>query len=110
MLEKEAAKTSRVIISSAYNKHLNKAFKGDKTFWDDLFTELIVKDIDGYLIINPNNLYSKEDPKADKARLIKIISDLKNKAKKDLDKEKYIPLFAALTSERTFDTMDLGNY
>jgi hypothetical protein len=111
-LEQENAKTSRVILSAGFNQHLKKIMALNKqTLWDGVIFELIRKDIDGYLIVNPHNLYSHYQNEAkDKQHLIKIIKGISLKAD-GLNREKYAPLLAALHARKfNLKISDLGKY
>lgn len=106
-LESSYAKTSRIIISSKLNRNLKNIFQQGKTFWNDEILKILRKDIDGYIILNPHNLYSGE---IEKEEIIGIIEILKNQAT-NTNKEKYVPLLAALNTEKyNLKEEYLGNY
>jgi len=109
-LEMNVAKTSRVIISSNFNKHLKNIYTQNKTFWNNIILDLLRKDIDGFLIVNPHKLYSNENEIEEKNHVIKLIENLRDKAN-GLNREKYTPLLAALNSEKqNLKEKDFGNY
>lgn len=108
-LESTQAKSSRVIISSSFNRELANIAKQYKTFWNDFILDCVYKDIDGYLILNPHKLYDP-DRKNDKNKIIEILHDLQNKAK-NLNKEKYNPILAAMESPKiNITNSDFGKY
>jgi hypothetical protein len=111
-LEQGTAKTSRVILSSGLNQHLKSIMAlNTQTLWDGVIYELIRKDIDGYLIVNPHSLYSHYENEAkDKRYLIRKIREISLKAT-GLNREKYAPLLAALHAKKyDLKKIDLGNY
>jgi len=111
-LEQQFAKTSRIIVSSEFNQHLLRIFTGQSSFWNEKILEVLRKDIDGYLILNPQTLYSlKEDEKdEDKAHVVNLIKNLRDKTK-GINREKYAPLLAALDSDLyNLNKEDLGKY
>jgi hypothetical protein len=106
-LELNYAKTSRIIVSSVFNRNLAKIFAQAKTFWNDEILKVLRKDNDGYIISNPHKLYSDEE---DKKHVINILQNLRDKATL-LNKEKYAPILAALSAEKYNLTKDdLGQY
>ena len=106
-LEQSHAKTSRVILSSDFNKNLTNAYQTGNTLWDDHFLEFLRKDNDGYIILNPHKLYDNEE---DKQYLIKCLTALKLGAK-SFDCEKYSPILASLHAEKyNLFKSDLGKY
>ena len=108
-LEQNQAKSSRVIISSSFNRNLAKVFTEVKTFWNDEILKILRKDNDGYLILNPHSLYTRDD-ESDKERVINILNDLRSKAN-HINKEKYNPILTALNSDKySLLSEDLGKY
>jgi hypothetical protein len=106
-LEQNYAKTSRIILSSVFNKNIKNIFEKASTFWNDEILKILRKDNDGYLILNPHKLYNDEK---DKIHLIKSLQNLKEKARL-LDKEKYVPLLTALNAVKyNLSEEDLGQY
>lgn len=106
-LEQNQAKSSRIIISSSLNRNLAKIFNEAQTFWNDEILKILRKDIDGYIITNPHMLYNDEESKK---HIITSLQSLRDKAKL-LNKEKYTPVLAALTSEKyNLKKEDLGQY
>jgi len=112
-LEKDYAKTSRIIISSSFNKNLAKLFSEKQTLWNDKILQLLRLDIDGYLIVNPHNLYSYKvdnNEVIDTNELINCIIEIQKKAK-GFVKEKYTPLLCSLNMAKFNLTKEnLGNY
>ncbi len=106
-LESTYAKTSRIVISSVFNRHLKKIYEQQTTFWNEQILKILRKDIDGYLITNPHTLYSDDD---DKKYLVEIIEKMRDKAN-IANKEKYSPLLAALSLDKyNLKKEDLGLY
>lgn len=111
-LEQQFAKTSRVIVSSEFNQHLLRIFTGQTTFWNKIILEVLRKDSDGYLILNPHTLYSRKDEEEneDKIHIVSLIKKLRDGAK-GMNREKYAPLLAALDSDKyNLKKEDLGKY
>lgn len=106
-LEMNYAKTSRIIVSSVFNRNLKKIFEQATTFWNDAILKILRKDIDGYIVINPHSLYTDEK---DKKHVISLINKLRANAT-SINKEKYSPLLAALDTQKYNITKDdLGQY
>lgn len=106
-LEMNFAKTSRIIVSSVFNRNLAKIFSQATTFWNDKILKVLRKDNDGYIITNPHKLYSGEE---DKRHVLGLLEGLRDKAKL-LNKEKYAPILAALNAEEyNLKKEDLGQY
>jgi hypothetical protein len=106
-LEVSHAKTSRVILSSNINRNMAQMFAQQATMWDKFVFRFLRKDIDGYIIFNPHELYSGEE---EKTELIRQIEGIRGNAK-GLTGEKYSPLLACLQTKNTlFFPADLGHY
>ncbi len=109
-LEMKMAKTSRVIVSSSFNKHLKSIYTQDKTFWNEIILKVLRKDIDGFIILNPHTLYSDKNEKEERQHVIEMIEQLRNNAK-GIIREKYSPLLSALNTEKlNLEGNDLGKY
>ena len=105
-LEQNQAKTSRILISSSLNKTLAGYFSKGSTLWDDNVLKMLRKDIDGYIIFNPHCLYSNQD----KRELIAKLENMQSKSN-GLEKEKYTPLLATLSSDnKALKKTELGKY
>lgn len=106
-LELSYAKTSRVILSSNFNKFLATKYSQVKTRRNEAILDQVRKDIDGYLIIDPHILYSNEQ---DKKHIIALLNNLQNSATGS-QKEKYAPLLACLATPKTsLESKELGFY
>ena len=108
-LESEVAKNSRVLVSSNLNKvfaDLVRKYKSPLT--DDLF-ERFRKDVDGYLIVNPNVLYQSH---SERDFLIDSLKKIRDAAPSGIVREKYNPLISMLSNNTTggLSDNDIGNY
>ncbi|MBS1914832.1 MAG: hypothetical protein JST87_01075 [Bacteroidetes bacterium] len=105
-LEQKYVKTSRILISSSLNKTLAEYFGKGLTRLDENILKMLRKDIDGYIIFNPHSLYSDQN----KQDIIGKLQNMQNKSK-GLEKEKYTPLLAILTSnDSILKKSELGKY
>lgn len=103
------AKTSRVIVSSELNTHLkNLAVLHESALTEHLFKNFR-KDIDGYIIVNPDLLYKNKD---DKELLISRLEKMKESVPKGIVREKYTPLISMLKNNHIIDLNkdDFGHY
>lgn len=107
-LEQNHAKTSRIILSSIFNKYLAEIFAQKLiTFWNEDVLKILRKDNDGYIILNPHTLYADVE---DKMHVISLLQELRDKAKL-FEKEKYSPILAALSSsDYRLKVEELGHY
>jgi hypothetical protein len=106
-LEQTVAKTSRVILSSAANRKLAAINQQAKTLWNDMMLGLLMKDIDGYIAINPHRLYEGE---ADKKHVVDLLIGMRDVATGS-SREKYGPILACLTGSATgLNGEELGKY
>ena len=93
------SRVSRVILSSACNKVLQRILKSP---FKNAFDELFIKDVDGYTIVNPKKLYKNA---IEKKELIKQLEAIKNECKDEIIKEKYIPLINILRSRSKYSKL-----
>lgn len=111
--EENYAKSSRIILQSTFNKFLCGLFSNpERTLnnYESLFFEMITKDIDGYLILNPHSLYKNND-ELDNNHLIGLLEEMRDRNDKQLIKNKYAQLLAFLSSEKNnISYNDLGKY
>jgi hypothetical protein len=106
-LEKTHAKTSRVILSSSLNQRLANMHKEAKTMWNDMMLKTLTKDIDGFISLNPHNLYSNN---IDKQYIIGLLTKMRD-GTDGLNREKYTPLLACLSTQKNgLVGGDLGKY
>jgi|GEM_PF-2446161 len=109
-LESNVAKVSRVIISSDFNKLLAGLFKQSKGFMSHQ-AHYFLKDLDGYVVINPHVLYDDDD---ERLEIISSLETMKRMQKNFLIREKYTPLLNILKDKelkfKKIDSIDLGNY
>jgi len=108
-LESEVSKNSRVLVSSNLNKifaNLVRKYKSPLT--DDLF-ERFRKDVDGYLIVNPNVLYQSH---SERDSLINSLKKIRDAAPSGIVRKKYNPLISMLSNNTTggLSDNDIGNY
>lgn len=107
-LESEVVKNSRVIISSAMNKLFDELAnyneEGSITFIKKYFR----KDVDGYIIIDPNILHNSD---AERIELIEKLKNIRN-ATSGIKREKYTPLINMLSEKGKIDlkASDFGLY
>lgn len=97
-LESAVAKTSRVIISSQLNKNIQNLMTNYKSPLTEHLVKRFRKDIDGYIIIDPNLIYDSDE---ERLALIDKLKDMKNNVKSGIVKEKYTPLIHLLTQGKT---------
>jgi hypothetical protein len=88
--EEEYAKVSRVILTSECNKVYKMVLNSE---FARVSKNLIIKDVDGYSIINSKLLYKNE---TERLKLVETIVELKNKTKNIIISEKYISLLNLL--------------
>ena len=108
-LESEVAKNSRVIISSGLNRELNNLFKKYEITLTEHLIENFRKDVDGYIIIDPHQIYNSEE---ERIELINELIEMKSTVKTGIIREKYIPLISMLneSKHKTINANDFGNY
>ncbi len=108
-LESNVAKNSRVIVASNLNgvlKNLVGRYKSNLT--DHLF-QSFRKDVDGYIIVNPQILYRSE---AERIGLIDSLTKVRDAVSDAIVRAKYDPLIAMLTERVrvSLDDSDVGAY
>ena len=96
-------------MSSNLNKifaNLVRKYKSPLT--DDLF-ERFRKDVDGYLIVNPNVLYQSH---SERDSLINSLKKIRDAAPSGIVRKKYNPLISMLSNNTTggLSDNDIGNY
>lgn len=106
-LESEVAKSSRIIISSRINKLFYDLVNNKK----DIFTALSVnfrKDVDGYIIVDPNIIYKTDDERNELIEKLKKSRD----ATSGIVREKYNPLISMLSEgiRIGLKDSDIGSY
>lgn len=108
-LESEVAKNSRVIISSDLNRELKNLFENYESILTQHLIKRFRKDVDGYIIIDPDLIYEKEE---EKLLLIQQLINMRNEVKFGIIKEKYSPLISMLSEELPKDltAIDFGKY
>jgi predicted ATP-grasp superfamily ATP-dependent carboligase len=74
---------------------------------NNTFKDLFIKDIDGYIILNPKEMLND---KFDQNKLIEIISKMKNKVNDYFIAEKYTSLLAHISDSQKFNLDDFGKY
>jgi len=109
-LESQVAKNSRIILSSGLNRELRNLFENhDCGGLADHLIKQFKKDVDGYILVDPNIMYS-----SDKERLFLVheLSKMRNKIKSGIVREKYTPLISMLNDGvmTRLNTTDFGNY
>ncbi|EHJ9985863.1 hypothetical protein KB976_005024 [Vibrio parahaemolyticus] len=93
-LESKVAKTSRVIVSSDLNKLLGDLYKQPLNPLTEHLTRNFTKDIDGYISVDPNVIYSSDE---ERVFLLHRLLAMRDAVKSPIVKEKYTPLIHTLT-------------
>ncbi|WP_410510233.1 hypothetical protein RSJ42_08980 [Methanosarcina hadiensis] len=108
-LESEVAKNSRILVSS----NLNRVFSNLVKHYDSSLTAHVFKyfrkDVDGYIIVDPNILYKSDSERSDRIEELKKSRDAVSSG---IVREKYNPLISML-SEGTSTGLkysDIGSY
>lgn len=116
LLESKVAKNSRILVSSDLNKvfsrfsSLVKEYKSPHDTY--AFTHLFKnfrKDVDGYIIVDPNILYRSE---SERSNLIEELKKKRDAISSGIVREKYNPLISMLSEgTRTgLKDSDIGSY
>lgn len=108
-LEVSVAKTSRVIVSSDLNANIKHLYELVGSELGPIILENFMRDIDGYIVFNPNILYDDED---EKNNLIKNLKKQRKKVEDKITKEKYTPLITCLEEgiKHILKISDIGRY
>ncbi len=108
-LESEVAKNSRVLVSSGLNHELKTLFKNNDNVLTEHLVELFRKDVDGYIIVDPNLMHSTEE---ERSLLVQQLVTIKHRAKSGIIREKYTPLISMLNegTPEKLTPKDFGNY
>jgi len=107
-LESEDAKNSRIIISSEVNKLFKKYVVYHKQFFDATISANFRKDVDGYIIVDPNIMREIKDIPINE--LIKKLENsrdaIRDNATCGILKEKYNPLISMLRDGNSIGLKD----
>jgi len=108
-LESEVAKNSRIVVSSNLNRVLADLVNKHKSTLTDHLFKSFRKDIDGYLIVDPNILYRSD---SERAFLIDSLKKMRDAIPKGIVKEKYNPLISMLSDGDKVSLKDteIGTY
>jgi len=108
-LESEVAKISRVIISSNLNKVLKDLVSMHKSPLTDHLLHNFRKDVDGYIIVDPEILYRSDQ---ERDFLIDSLKKMRDTAPSGIVREKYTPLINIMSNIAKPDLKeeDLGDY
>ena len=111
-LESKCAKTSRVIISSSFNNKLKEMMQPNppnNIHLENVILKCFLKDVDGYIIFNPQCIYSDKN---DKEKVIKKLEQAQSNGNNTIKKEKYVPLLNILKENKRIisEIKDFGNY
>lgn len=112
-LEVDIAKNSRIIMSSNVNRELENIFKtsvqSENASTIQALSECLIKDVDGYIIINPKIIFEHE---RDIVSGIRKLEQMKDTAGKGIIREKYTPIINILKSDSlpSLTAEDFGNY
>ncbi len=94
-LESSVAKVSRVLFSSDLNELLFNLFIQSPELMSHQ-AKYFMKDIDGYIILNPHTLYTEDD---ERLKIIDSLETMKGNQTNFLIKEKYTPLLNILKNK-----------
>jgi hypothetical protein len=97
-LESEVAKNSRVIVSGGVNKILKDLTTDHSGALTDHLMLSFRKDVDGYVIVNPNLLYRSDH---ERTLLINNLRKTRDANRDGIIREKYNPLIRMLSEDRT---------
>jgi hypothetical protein len=108
-LEREAARNSRIIVSSNLNKVLKNLVSRYKGPLTDHLMQHFRKDIDGYIIVDPTILCQSE---AERDSLIHSLKTMRDTVPSAIIREKYNPLIGMLSDRAKADLKDedVGTY
>jgi len=108
-LESEVAKNSRVVVSSDLNKVLADLVNKHKSTLTDHLFKNFRKDVDGYIIVDPNILYQSD---SEKIFLIEALKKMRDALPLGIVKEKYNPLISMLRDgvKVSLKDNDIGAY
>jgi hypothetical protein len=108
-LESEVAKNSRILVSSDLNKVFSELVKKYKSPYLISVFKSFRKDVDGYIIVDPNIMYRSD---SERFKLIEELKKMRDKIPSGIVREKYNPLISML-SEGTrigLKDSDIGSY
>lgn len=108
-LESEVARISRIVVSSNLNRVLKDLMSKHKSSLTDHLMGSFRKDIDGYIIVDPNILYRSDSERNDLVDSLKKMRDFVPHA---MLKAKYTPLISMLSegSKPVLRDEDVGEY
>lgn len=108
-LESKVAKNSRVIVSSDLNRVLKNLVNRHKSSLNDHLINNFRKDVDGYIIVDPNILYSSN---SERDFLVKSLKKMRDAVLSGIVREKYNPLISMLSDgvKVELKNEDVGNY
>jgi hypothetical protein len=101
-LESKVAKNSRIIISSEMNKQFYASVKYNKDYFDEFISKKFRKDVDGYIIVDPNIMY---DSNTERNELIEKLKEIRD-ATSGIVREKYNPLIYMLSEGKIIGLKD----
>ena len=108
-LESEVAKNSRVVVTSDLNKVLADLVNKHKSTLTDHLFKYFRKDVDGYIIVDPNILYQSD---SEKDFLIEALKKMRDAIPRGIVREKYNPLISMLSDgvKVSLKDNDIGTY
>lgn len=108
-LESTAAKTSRVLVSSGLNKLLGNLYKNPLNPLTEYLTRNFTKDVDGYVIVDPNVIYSSDE---ERVYLLDKLTTMRDGVKSPIVKEKYTSLIHLLNEAKAvrLEPEEYGRY
>jgi hypothetical protein len=102
-LESEAARVSRVIVSSNLNKVFKDLLSTHRGSLTDHLMQGFRKDVDGYTIVNPRILYRSD---SERNSLIDSLKKMRDAVPNEILKEKYNPLINMLSEVEKSELKD----
>ncbi len=108
-LESEVAKNSRIVLSSNLNRVLKDLLTKHKSTLSEHLIRNFRKDVDGYIIVDPWNLYKSA---AERNFLIEKLKEIRDSIPSAIVREKYNPLISMLNHGEKVPLRDddIGKY
>jgi rRNA-processing protein FCF1 len=85
------------------NKKFYESVKYDKDTFDEFISKKFRKDVDGYIIVDPNIMY---DSNTERIKLIEKLEEIRNATSDIIVREKYNPLIYMLSEGKRIGLKD----